>query len=62
MNKSELRRIVILMVGLIALFLGAIVYLTYFYLFEAETVRNHPSNRRPATIIESILILLFIPI
>lgn len=46
MNKSELRRIVILMVGLIALFLGAIVYLTYFYLFEAETVRNHPSNRR----------------
>lgn len=46
MNKSELRRIVLLMVGLIALFLGAIVYLTYFYLFEAETVRNHPSNRR----------------
>lgn len=46
MNKSELKRIVILMAGLIALFLGAIIYLSYFYIFEADTVRNHPSNRR----------------
>lgn len=46
MKKSELKRIVILMAGLIALFLGSIIYLTYFYLFEVETVRNHPSNRR----------------
>lgn len=46
MNKSELKRIVILMTGLIALFLGAIIYLSYFYIFEADTVRNHPSNRR----------------
>lgn len=46
MKKSELKRIVILMAGLIALFLGSIIYLTYFYIVEAETVRNHPSNRR----------------
>lgn len=46
MKKSELKRIVILMAGLIALFLGTIIYLTYFYIVEAETVRNHPSNRR----------------
>lgn len=46
MNKSELKRIVILMAGLIALFLGAIIYLSYFYIFEADAVRNHPSNRR----------------
>ncbi|MDD7363334.1 MAG: penicillin-binding transpeptidase domain-containing protein [Peptoniphilus sp.] len=46
MNKSELRRIVVLLAGLVVLFLACIIYLTYFYFFQAETVKNHPSNRR----------------
>lgn len=46
MNKSENRKIIILLAGLMLLFLGAILYLTYFYFFEAETVKKHPSNRR----------------
>lgn len=46
MNNSELKRIVVLLAGLILLFLACITYLTYFYFFKADVVKNHPSNRR----------------
>ncbi|MDY3119176.1 MAG: penicillin-binding transpeptidase domain-containing protein [Peptoniphilus sp.] len=46
MNRSENKRIIVLLAGLILLFLGSILYLTYFYVFQAETVKRNPSNRR----------------
>lgn len=46
MNRSENKRIIVLLAGLILLFLSCIIYLTYFYFFQAEEVKKNPSNRR----------------
>lgn len=46
MKQSENKRIIILLAGLIVLFLSCIVYLSYFYIFQAEEVKRNPANRR----------------
>lgn len=46
MKHSENKRIIILLAGLILLFLSCIIYLTYFYFFQAEEVKRNPANRQ----------------
>ncbi|WBW49235.1 penicillin-binding transpeptidase domain-containing protein [Peptoniphilus equinus] len=46
MNSKENKRLIVLLLGLIAMFLGLILYLSYFTVFEAKTIVDHPANRR----------------
>ena len=46
MKHSENKRIIFLLAGLVLLFLSCIIYLTYFYFFQAEEVKRNPANRR----------------
>ncbi|WP_138159193.1 peptidoglycan D,D-transpeptidase FtsI family protein [Peptoniphilus catoniae] len=48
MNIKENRKILILLVFLIALFMSLIIYLSYFTVFKSAEVINHPANRREA--------------
>ena len=46
MNNKDNKRILLLLVFLIILLLSPIVYLTYFTIFEANNIVDHPANRR----------------
>lgn len=46
MKKSENKRILILLLFLIVMLLAPIVYLSYFTVFKAKEVINHPANGR----------------
>ena len=48
MNIKENRKILILLVFLIVLFMSLILYLSYFTIFEAADLKDHPANRRDA--------------
>lgn len=48
MNIKENRRMLVVLIGLIIMFLGLIFYLSYFTIFEAKEIVNHPANRRDA--------------
>ena len=48
MNIKENRRMLVVLVGLIIMFLGLIFYLSYFTIFEAKEIVKHPANRRDA--------------
>lgn len=48
MDLKENKRLLVVLVGLIIMFLGLIFYLSYFTIFEAKQVVNHPANRRDA--------------
>lgn len=48
MDLKENRRMLIVLVGLILMFLGLIFYLSYFTVFEAKKIVDHPANRRDA--------------
>lgn len=52
MNKKDNKRILAVLVLLIILLLSPIVYLTYFTIFRAADIVNHPANRR-ATLTEN---------
>lgn len=45
MNK-EIKRIIAVLIGICALFVSLVVYLTYFQVFEAETVKKNSYNKR----------------
>lgn len=44
--QNEKRRILLLLIFLILLSMSLIIYLTWFVVFEADTVKNHSANRR----------------
>ncbi len=46
MNERERRRTLILLTGVMILFLGIIIYLTYFMIFQSETYRESTQNKR----------------
>lgn len=46
MNKKDTKRILIVLIFLIILLLAPIMYLTYFTIFEANNIVDHPANRR----------------
>lgn len=46
MNERERRRTLILLTGVMILFLGLIIYLTYFMIFQSETYRESTQNKR----------------
>lgn len=46
MKPKERQRILILLSGLICLSLSLILFLTYFLIFKADTVKKHSANRR----------------
>lgn len=48
MNIKENRKILIVLTFLIVLFLSLIFYLSYFTVFDAAKIKNHPANRREA--------------
>lgn len=54
MNIKENKRILILLGFLVVLFLAAIVYLSYFTIFEASDIVKHSANRRETLREESI--------
>lgn len=46
MNERERRRTLILLTGVMILFLGLIIYLNYFMIFQSETYRESTQNKR----------------
>lgn len=46
MNSKDNKRILVLLVFLIMLLVAPIIYLTYFTVFKAGDIINHPANRR----------------
>lgn len=54
MNK-EIKRIIIVLIGLCSLFISLIVYISYFQVFKAETIKNNSYNKRLWINEESIL-------
>lgn len=54
MNIKENRKILILLVFLIALFISLIIYLSYFTIFKAPNIVEHPANKREALKIAQI--------
>ncbi|MCD1147025.1 penicillin-binding protein 2 [Peptoniphilus sp. KCTC 25270] len=52
MYNKDRKRILYLLLGLIALSLSLVIYLTYFVIAEAEPMKNHAANRR-SFIVES---------
>lgn len=48
MDIKENKRLLIVLIGLIVMFLGLIFYLSYFTVFEAKKIVDNPANRRGA--------------
>ncbi|MDO5040981.1 MAG: penicillin-binding protein 2 [Peptoniphilus sp.] len=46
MKLKENKKILVLLIFLILLFMSLIVYLSYFTIFEAQNIVDHPANRR----------------
>jgi peptidoglycan glycosyltransferase len=54
MNFKENRKILILLIFLIVLFMSLIIYLSYFTIFQAPNIVDHPANKREALKIAGI--------
>ena len=53
--SKEIKRIIVVLVGFCLLFVGLIVYMSYFQIFKAEVVKNNSYNKRLWINEESIL-------
>ncbi|CDZ74778.1 cell division protein FtsI/penicillin-binding protein [Peptoniphilus sp. ING2-D1G] len=54
MNLKENKKILVLLIFLIILFMALIIYLSYFTIFEAQDIVDHPANRRESLKISEI--------